>query len=113
MTEFLVQWKIDIDAKTPKKAAMEAQKIQRDLKSIATFFEVTNKETREEVTINLEKQMPLNTKEIGCITVPFGKTLCAACGGSHYNSTICKSILKGHDFTLLFKDGSKEVIYAT
>ena len=49
MTEFLVQWKIDIDAKTPKKAAMEAQKIQRDPESTATFFEVTNKETQEEV----------------------------------------------------------------
>jgi len=37
---YLVMWPIDIWADTPKEAAQHALEIQRDLKSIATLFDV-------------------------------------------------------------------------
>ncbi len=55
MTEFLVQWKIDIDASDPVKAAKEALKIQRDSASIATVFEVTDKKANKTFEIDLSE----------------------------------------------------------
>jgi len=40
MTEYRVEWFIDIEAEGPKEAAQEALNIQRDPNSIATSFEV-------------------------------------------------------------------------
>jgi len=37
MKEYFVKWEIDIEADTPEKAALEAQDIQRDPGSRATF----------------------------------------------------------------------------
>lgn len=44
MKTYLVRWEIEIDAKSPKKAAKEALKIQRDLDSMAVFFDVKEKD---------------------------------------------------------------------
>lgn len=43
-THYRVVWEIDIWADTALQAALEAQKIQRDLDSVATIFSVTNRE---------------------------------------------------------------------
>ncbi len=53
MTEYKVTWIIDIDAETPEDAAAEALNIQRDVESQALFFRVLNKDTDEEVGIDL------------------------------------------------------------
>jgi len=37
---YRVKWEIDIDADSPRQAALEALKIQRDRNSMATVFEV-------------------------------------------------------------------------
>lgn len=42
MTEFRVVWEIDIEAKTPRRAAEQAFAIQRDPKSMATVFSMTD-----------------------------------------------------------------------
>ena len=43
-TEYSVTWKIDVDAVNPTDAARQALMIMRDKKSIATVFEVTEKD---------------------------------------------------------------------
>ncbi len=55
MTEFLVQWKIDIDTTDPVEAAKEARKIQMDTESIATVFEVTDKKANKTFEIDLSE----------------------------------------------------------
>ena len=40
MADFRVAWEIDVEAETPRQAAEEALKIQRDPDSVATVFEV-------------------------------------------------------------------------
>lgn len=50
---YRVYWSIDIDAESPKEAAEEALKIQRDPDSIATWFRVTNQATGEQVELDL------------------------------------------------------------
>ena len=41
--EYIVVWTIDCEAESPKAAAEFALEVQRDDKSIATVFEVKNK----------------------------------------------------------------------
>jgi len=53
MTEYSVQWNIDLDAAGPVKAAKEALKIHRDQGSIATVFEVTNKKSGTKFIVDL------------------------------------------------------------
>jgi hypothetical protein len=55
MTEYLVQWKIDIDATDPVEAAKEARKIQLDTGSIATVFEVTDKKAGKTLEVDLSE----------------------------------------------------------
>ncbi len=55
MMEFLVQWKIDLDATDPVEAAKEARKIQLDTESIATVFEVTDKKANKTFEIDLSE----------------------------------------------------------
>lgn len=52
--EFTVTWTIQINALTPRKAAEEALKIQRDAFSTATLFEVFDEEG-DKTTIDLEE----------------------------------------------------------
>lgn len=40
MPEYYVEWSINITAGSPAEAAEEAQRIQRDLDSVATVFDV-------------------------------------------------------------------------
>lgn len=42
MTTYRVVWEIDIEADDPRTAAREALRIQRDPRSIATVFNVTD-----------------------------------------------------------------------
>ena len=44
MSQHFVTWSIDIEADTPKAAAEEALKIQRNPGSIATVFEVIDQD---------------------------------------------------------------------
>jgi formylmethanofuran dehydrogenase subunit E len=55
MADFLLTWKIDIDADTPEEAVAQALAIQRDPYSSALHFTVLNKETNEETEIEGEE----------------------------------------------------------
>jgi hypothetical protein len=48
MPSYRVTWTIDIDADGPYDAARRALQIQRDPASIATVFDVTDRETGKE-----------------------------------------------------------------
>jgi DNA polymerase III alpha subunit len=52
MSEYEVNWRIQVEAETPDEAAREALAIMRDQFSEATFFEVTDRETGETETID-------------------------------------------------------------
>jgi len=52
---YLVNWEIEIMARTHQEAAEEAQKIQRDLDSMATVFCVVSSQTGERREIDLEE----------------------------------------------------------
>jgi len=52
MTDYLVTWKIDIEADSPEEAAKEALLIQKDQGSYATCFTVINKESNEKFEID-------------------------------------------------------------
>jgi len=52
MKQYLVTWKINIFAKNPKDAAMQALKIQRDIDSIALIFDIKD-ENNKTVKIDL------------------------------------------------------------
>ena len=53
MSQFLVEWKIDIEADTPVEAAKEAMKIVRNPKTIATVFDVID-ENGDVTQVDLE-----------------------------------------------------------
>jgi len=44
MPEYLVTWQIDIDADNPKEACEKALRIMQDKESIATVFEVMDRD---------------------------------------------------------------------
>ncbi|MFH2076397.1 MAG: hypothetical protein ABIJ57_13810 [Pseudomonadota bacterium] len=54
MQTYRVKWEIDVEAETPQKAAEEAKGAQLDPESIATIFNVTDRETGETVEIELQ-----------------------------------------------------------
>jgi len=53
MPPFRVIWEIDLDEEDPVYAAEAAREMQEDEESLATFFRVINKETGEEVIVNV------------------------------------------------------------
>ncbi len=55
MNHYCISWNIDIEAETPREAAEEALKVQRDPESMATVFEVRDK-TGNITTIDLEEE---------------------------------------------------------
>lgn len=55
MAEFLLTWKIDIDADTAEEAVELALDIQCDAYSTARHFTVLNKETGEETEVDGEE----------------------------------------------------------
>jgi hypothetical protein len=55
MTEYTVQWNIDLEAAGPIKAAMEALRTHRDPGSLATVFEVTNKKSGTMFIVDLSE----------------------------------------------------------
>lgn len=50
---YKIIWEIEVDADNPRKAAEEALKIQRDVFSTATVFQVTNMDGNTEM-VDLE-----------------------------------------------------------
>ena len=48
MPEYIVRWEIDIDADSPREAAEKALEVVRDPASIATFFQVLDRDSLEE-----------------------------------------------------------------
>lgn len=53
MPEFTVIWEIDLDELDAIAAAVAAKEIQEDNESIATVFRVINKQTGEEVMVDV------------------------------------------------------------
>jgi hypothetical protein len=53
MTTYLVTWTIDIEADSPREAAVAALRIQRDPESIATVFKVQESRERLAGTVEL------------------------------------------------------------
>lgn len=51
MKEYLVTWVIEIDADDPRQAAAMAKEIQEDPDSTATIFNVKDKKTGKEVSV--------------------------------------------------------------
>jgi hypothetical protein len=52
MTNYSVQWEIEIKASSPEEAAREALRIQRDPESLATVFDVYHEEPTGRVELN-------------------------------------------------------------
>ena len=55
MSEYIVVWKIEIDADDAQEAAAWARIVQRDPESTATVFEVSERDDGEAMTIDLSK----------------------------------------------------------
>lgn len=53
---YRITWLIDIEADSPRDAVEEALRIQRDPESIATVFEVADRNGRHLTTIDLNPQ---------------------------------------------------------
>lgn len=58
MKKYHVTWEIDVEAETPKKAAQEALRIQRDPDSLATVFDVECRRSKT-VRVDLDKMRAL------------------------------------------------------
>ena len=54
---YLVTWEIEISAESPEEAALEALRIQRDPRSIATVFKV-NDEDEKQWMADLDAEFP-------------------------------------------------------
>lgn len=63
MKSFLVQWKIDIEADNAIEAAKEALYIQRDKGSTSTVFQITDKITGVEETIDVDALIECDINE--------------------------------------------------
>ena len=55
MNRYRVTWVIDIEAESPKEAALQALRIQRNPESIATVFDVAGDEGDCVITIDLDE----------------------------------------------------------
>lgn len=82
MADYRVVWTIELDADTPLDAAKKALQIQRDKKSIATQFDVTDLTAFEQSRFDLS--LPDGTYCDGCCTEYTQKDLdggrCLSCG---------------------------------
>ena len=58
MTEYLVTWRIFVEATSPEAAAREALAVQRDLDSEATGFEVRDAAGREVSIVVRDAETP-------------------------------------------------------
>lgn len=61
MKSYRVVWEIDIDAKSPKEAAKKALKIQRDKSSMATVFDVIDRDSK---SVKPPVRIDLNVEEV-------------------------------------------------
>ncbi len=53
--EYLVEWAINISAESPEEAAKFALEIQRDPKSLATYFIVTDELENKRTEVHVKK----------------------------------------------------------
>lgn len=54
MQEYLVTWRIDIEASSPEAAAEKAREIQMDKDNVATYYTVqVTSNMRDSVTVNI------------------------------------------------------------
>ena len=63
MAEYLVEWKIDIDAENPLEAAKQARHIHLDPESTALVFQVTDTKTNEKVDVDLDEFYEMEESE--------------------------------------------------
>ena len=77
MKEYLVTWKLNIDAESPRQAAEKALEIQRDPDSTATFFKVESMEPGGGVT-HIALSQPVCTL-CGESAMTDRQTLCDRC----------------------------------
>lgn len=68
MTEYLVEWKIDIDADNPVDAAKQARRIHLDPESTALEFQVTDTKTDEKVDVDLDEFYETEENSCTCET---------------------------------------------
>lgn len=57
MQTYLVEWVIDLDAKSPKDAALEALSIHRDPDSRAMVFDVTGQDDGRTFRVDLDENI--------------------------------------------------------
>lgn len=60
MKEYTVTWEIQLHATSPKAAAYEALRIQRDPNSLATFFEVSDGDATTGIDIKTQDRKVAN-----------------------------------------------------
>ena len=72
MSEYEVNWRIQVEAETFDEAARIALDIVRDCSSEATFFEVTNRETGEIETIDADLLSDRELRELDELTIYAG-----------------------------------------
>ncbi len=80
MAEYLVEWKIDIDAENPLEAAKQARRIHLEPGSTATVFQVTDTKTNEKVDVDLDELCETEESEDAVEAVT--KETCWNCGNS-------------------------------
>jgi len=80
MAEYLVEWKIDIDADNPVDAAKQARRIHLDPESTALVFQVTDTKTNEKVDVDLDELC--ETEESKDADEVVTKETCWNCGSS-------------------------------
>ncbi len=80
MAEYLVEWKIDIDAENPLDAAKQARRIHLEPGSTATVFQVTDTKTDVKVDVDLDELY--ETEESKDADEVVTKETCWNCGSS-------------------------------
>ena len=90
MPEYLVTWKVDIEADSPQEAARMAVAMHRNPESIANYFTVKNKATDKEQNIDVD----LLEDHEGYINTP-----CEKCGDTetplHWNGLCANCLQEG------------------
>lgn len=60
MTKYYIEWMIDVEATSPREAAEEALRIQRNPESIATVFSINRTQDDDDGTTYCQKKIDLS-----------------------------------------------------
>ncbi len=82
MAEYLVEWKIDIDADNPVDAAKQARHIHLDPESTALVFQVTDTKTSVKVDVDLDEFYETEESKDADEDEVVTKETCWNCGNS-------------------------------